>query len=76
MRSLLYPALIAVFTLYFSCTPKNAPKISGNPAGAPEPAWDTLGKPGMNEEEEDVLDYNLMDDIVVEPQSLSRCWAK
>lgn len=70
MRSLLYTALIAVFTLYFSCTPKNAPKISGNPAGAPEPAWDTLGKPGMNEEEEEVLDYNLMDDIVVEPQSL------
>ncbi|MBN8678913.1 MAG: M1 family metallopeptidase [Chitinophagales bacterium] len=68
MRSLLYTVLVAVLTLIISCTPKNAPKISGNPSKAPEPAWDTLNKPGMNEEEEP-LEYNVLDDIVVEPQS-------
>ncbi|MFN0213351.1 MAG: M1 family aminopeptidase [Saprospiraceae bacterium] len=77
MRPLLSTALIALLTLYLACTPKTGNKTSspaealakaGTPNPPNEPAvWDSMGKPLMGEDEEP-LEYNLLENVNVEPQ--------
>ena len=69
MRPLLSTALIAVLTLYLACTPKTGNKTTSTPNQPNEPAtWDTIGKPLMGQDEEP-LEYNVLEGITVEPQS-------
>ncbi|MEO6758248.1 MAG: M1 family metallopeptidase, partial [Saprospiraceae bacterium] len=59
MKNLL-PALLVVFALWSACTPKTGTKTASTPQTAEEPAWDTLRKPAMGEEEDDMAsEYNL-----------------
>lgn len=67
MRSLLYTALIAVFTLYLACTPKTGKQTTSTPTRPGEPAaWDTMSKPLLGEDEEP-LEYNVLDELTIEP---------
>lgn len=69
MRSLFYTALVAVCTLYLACSPKNAHRTASDPNHPNNPAqWDTLGKPLVGEEDEEMLDYNLLEEIDVAPR--------
>jgi len=70
MRSLFYTALVAVCTLYLACSPKNANRSAAHANHPNNPAqWDTLGKPMVGEEAEEMLDYNLLEEISVEPRT-------
>jgi len=69
MRSLLSAALIAVFTLFLACTPKTGKQTVSTPNRPSDPAqWDTMGKPMMGEDEE-ALEYNVLDEMTIEPQN-------
>ncbi len=69
MRPLLSTILVALFTLVLACTPKTANKTASTPNPPGEPTmWDSLGKPVMGEDEE-TLDYNLLDAVDVQPES-------
>jgi aminopeptidase N len=60
MRNFFSTAFAITLTVFFACTPKNAPKVASNPMLPIEPAWDTLGKPLVGEEEDGpVIDYQL-----------------
>ncbi len=69
MRPLLSTTLIALLTLYLACTPKTGNQIASKPNHPEDQAqWDTLSKPLMGEDEE-LVEYNLLDEIPVEPQA-------
>ncbi|MBP6810114.1 MAG: DUF3458 domain-containing protein [Saprospiraceae bacterium] len=69
MRPLLSTLLITLLTLYLACTPKTGGKTSSTPNQPNEPAmWDSMGKPLMGEDEEP-LEYTLLDDVNIEPQA-------
>ncbi|MDO8366682.1 MAG: M1 family aminopeptidase [Saprospiraceae bacterium] len=69
MRPLLSTALIAVLTLYLACTPKTGNKTTATPNPPGEPAmWDSMGKP-LSGEEEEPLEYNVLDEMTIEPQA-------
>ncbi len=65
MKNLL-PALVVILALWSACTPKTGTQTSATPTTANEPAWDTLGKPTLGDEE--VEEYNL-DGIEITPDS-------
>ena len=69
MRSLFQTAPIAVLTILLACTPKTGNKTASTPTPPGEPTqWDTMGKPVIGEEEE-TLEYNALDEVMVEPQT-------
>ena len=69
MRSLLSTALIAILSIYFACTPKAGKTISSTPNQPNEPAkWDTMGKPVSGEDEE-LVEYNVLDEMTIEPKT-------
>ncbi|MEO6038175.1 MAG: hypothetical protein ABIQ93_07155, partial [Saprospiraceae bacterium] len=71
MKNLL-PALMVVFALWSACTPKTGKQTAATPKNPHEPAWDTLGKPTMGDEEVEVpAEYNL-DGIEVRPDAPSQ----
>lgn len=69
MRPLLSTTLIALLTLYLACTPKTGNKTTSTPNPPNEPAmWDSMGKP-LTGEDEEPLEYNLLDEVNVVPQA-------
>jgi len=69
MRPLLSTLLLTLLTLYLACTPKTGNKVTSTPDHPNEPAvWDSMSKPLMGEDEEP-LEYSLLDEVNVEPQA-------
>jgi len=69
MRPLLSTLLISLLTLLITCTPKTGTKISKTPDHPAEPTeWGDMGKPLMGEDEEDIAEYNLLDELTIEPK--------
>ena len=66
MKSLL-PTLVVVFALWSACTPKTGKTIASTPQTTPEPAWDTLRKPTMTDEEAEVPEEYSLGEIEVRP---------
>ena len=70
MRPLLSTALLALLTLYLACTPKTGKKISSTADHPGEPVlWDSMSKP-LTGEDEEPLEYSLLDEVNVEPQAV------
>lgn len=73
MRNFLLPALFAALTIYAACSPKTGSSTTSTPTLPEEPVvWDTMGKPLMGEEDEDMaeepVEYNFMDAAEVSPE--------
>jgi aminopeptidase N len=69
MRNLFFVAVVAAF--YLACTPKSGSKVTETPITPTEPTtWDTLTKPEMaNGEEEEPLEYNMMEGTDIFPET-------
>ncbi len=70
MKKLLLPALIAALFLAPACNRKAAEKAAATPHRPGEPEkFEQMGKPVTGDDDEAPVEYNLMDEAVIRPQS-------
>ncbi len=67
MKNLL-PTLVVIFALWSACTPKTAQNTASTPQPTNEPAWDTLGKPAVGDEDTDVPDEYSLEGVDVKAE--------
>lgn len=74
MKKLLFPAMLAALLYNPACTPKTGTQTASTPVAPAVPAqYDTIGKPLLGAEPGDEpVEYNLMDEAVVEPRAEPR----